>query len=109
MIPLAHCMRTLLAILGLLLWPATALADAGAQADQALAPLRLERERTLAERDRLAREQAGLEQMLAQVNQAIASLKALDPVVADAPLETALRKHRELSDRLTALSREQRA
>jgi hypothetical protein len=71
--------------------------------------LRGRRTEALLRRDVLLREQASLEPALATVGQAIAARKALEPVTADASLEALLQRHREISERLTDISRELRA
>lgn len=71
--------------------------------------LRSARAQALSAHAQLQREQAALEPALQTVGAAISARKALDPVSADSALETLLQRHRELSERLTELSREQRA
>jgi hypothetical protein len=101
-------MRTSTWILASMLISATAVARAGADS-AALQPLREARERAAVAQSRLAGEQVALEQALATVNLAVAARKAMGQEVADATLEELLRQHREISQRLTDLSREVRA
>jgi hypothetical protein len=103
---LATPMRT--CTLALVLVWATAVARA--EADRVgLQPLREARERAAVAQARLAAEQVALEQALTTINQAVAARKAMGQEVADATLEELLRRHREISQRLTDLSREVRA
>lgn len=91
-----------------LAWASSAAAREGAS-DPQLAQLRAQRAAAVARRDALTREQAALEPALNAIGQAISTQKALGPVTADAALETLLQRHREISERLTELGREQRA
>jgi chromosome segregation ATPase len=98
-----------------LVWGALCLAIVLGPASSAVAEgpdltfLRGQRTEALLRRDVLLREQASLEPALATVGQAIAARKALEPVTADASLEALLQRHREISERLTDISRELRA
>jgi hypothetical protein len=100
-------MHNVVLLLATLLLAGTAVAQTPVSLED-LQPLREVRERSVAERDRLGSEQAALEHALQAVNEAINQRKSQGAVVADAALEGLLRQHRDISDRLTDLSRELR-